>query len=97
MNSQFTINPVLRSILLIMGFAGFASLMFFNGTFLYAKEIALIAIIPFLFGLLGENLLFAFFYVDYKILRKTESVLQSVVTPLPGNPNTDDQTFEKVA
>lgn len=97
MNSQFTIKPVLRSILLLIGCTGFASLMFFNGSFLYAKEIALIAIVPFLFGLLGENLLFAFFYVDYNIFRETELSSQTAVALLPNKPNIEDQALEKVA
>ena len=97
MNSQFTIKPVIRSILLLMGCAGFASLMFFNGSFLYAKEIALVAIIPFLFGLLGENLLLAILYAGSKTSSETESPLQHAVTPLLIEPNAEDQIVEKAS
>ncbi len=97
MNSQFKIKPVLRSILLLIGCTGFASLMFFNGSFLYAKETALIVIVPFLLGLLGENLLLAFLYAGSKIYRETGSALESTVTLPLNQSDTEDEILEKAA
>ena len=97
MNSQFIINPVLRSILLLTGCAGFASLMFFSESLLYAKQFALIAIVPFLLGLLGENLLLAFLYTGFKIVRETGSVLEPTVTLPLNQSNTEEQILEKAA
>ena len=97
MNSQFTIKPALRSILLLMGCAGFISVMFFSGSFLYAKEIALVAIIPFLLGLLGENLLLAILFEGSTKYREVESVLKPAVTLSPNQSNTEDNILEKAA
>ena len=99
MNSRFTISPALRLILIVTGCLGFASLMFLKESVSFATWFALAGIIPFLLGLLGDNLLLAIFRSNGKVSVQPESSTPSIFPPTPGGfrPNTENQFLDKAA
>jgi hypothetical protein len=62
MNTQHTITPVKRLLLILIGLAGVSSLIFFKDVSSITNWLALVAIIPLIMGLTGENLINAFFH-----------------------------------
>ena len=99
MNSSFTISPVLRAILIVTGCVGFSSLMFLKGSTTLANWFALAGIIPFLLGLLGDNLILAILETKREITDQTKSPTASALPSVPRkpSPSMSNQPLNKVA
>lgn len=99
MNSPFTISPVFRSILIVTGCVGFSSLMFLKVSSTLASWLALAGIIPFLLGLLGDNLILAILGTKNKITVQAEPPTTAVLpsTPKKSSPSISEQILNKVA
>lgn len=99
MNTSFTISPVLRAILIVTGCVGFSSLMFINESATLTNWFALAAVIPFLLGLLGDNLILAILETKREITEQTKSPTASVLPSIPRKPgpSMSNQTLNKVA
>ena len=61
MKTQYTFTWITRSLLILTGLAGLASLMFFKDASPLINWLALVSIIPLIMGMLGENLVREFF------------------------------------
>jgi len=61
MKTQYTFTWITRSLLILTGLAGLASLMFFKDASSLTSWLALVSIIPLIMGILGENLVREFF------------------------------------
>ena len=99
MNSPFTISPVLRSILIVTGCVGFSSLMFLKVSTTLTSWLALAGIVPFLLGLLGDNLILAIFGTKSRITDQAEPPISAVLPSASqkSSPSISEQIFNKVA